>query len=358
MKTVLVMAGGTGGHIFPGIAIAECLRGRGWDVVWLGNPDGMEARLVPPHGYRMEWLRFGALRGKGLLRKLMLPFNLLRGCWRAWQVLSRVRPDAVVGLGGYITFPAGLMAALRGFPLVLHEQNSVAGLANKVLARFASRVLSGFPDALRGARWVGNPVRDEIVAVAPPAMRFEGRDGLLRLLVVGGSLGAAALNDVVPRALAIIPAERRPAVTHQAGEKQIDALRAAYAAAGVEGDLRPFIADMATAYAGADIVLCRAGALTIAELTAVGVASILVPFPYAVDDHQTVNANFLFSREAAWFIPQSALTPESLVELLSNVGRHQLLSMAENARALARPLAAMDVADVCEELTGQTKNET
>ncbi|MCL1824862.1 MAG: undecaprenyldiphospho-muramoylpentapeptide beta-N-acetylglucosaminyltransferase [Betaproteobacteria bacterium] len=355
MKTVLVMAGGTGGHIFPGIAVAECLRGRGWNVAWLGNPDGMEARIVPPCGYRMEWLRFGALRGKGLLRKLMLPFNLLRGGWQAWRILSRVRPDVVVGLGGYITFPAGFMTVLTGRPLVLHEQNSIAGLANKTLGRFATCVLSGFPGVLPGARWVGNPVRDEIVAVAPPSMRFEGRDGPLRLLVVGGSLGAAVLNDVVPRALAMIPVGRRPMVVHQAGEKQIEGLRAAYAAAGVEGDLRPFINDMATAYAEADLVLCRAGALTISELTAAGAASVLVPFPYAVDDHQTTNAQFLSSREAAWFMPQSSLGPEKLAELLSDIERGQLLCMAENARALARPLAAVDVADVCEELTERVK---
>jgi len=355
MKTVMVMAGGTGGHIFPGIAIAECLRVRGWNVVWLGNPDGMEARLVPPRGYRMEWLRFGALRGKGLLRKLMLPFNLLRGCWQAWRILSRVRPDVVVGLGGYITFPAGFMTVLTGRPLVLHEQNSIAGLANKVLGRFATCVLSGFPGVLPEARWVGNPVRKEIIAIAPPAMRFEGRDGPLRLLVVGGSLGAAALNDAVPRALAMMPVDCRPTVIHQAGEKQIDALRAAYAAAGVEGDLRPFIDDMASAYAEADLVLCRAGALTISELTAAGVASLLVPFPYAVDDHQTTNAHFLSTREAALFMPQSTLAPEKLADLFASIKRGQLLSMAENARALARPLAAVDVADACEELAAQVK---
>lgn len=355
MKTVLVMAGGTGGHIFPGIAIAECLRGRGWDVVWLGNPNRMEAQLVPPRGYRMEWLRFDALRGKGFFRKLMLPFNLLRGCWQAWRVLSRVRPDVVVGLGGYITFPAGCMTVLTGRPLVLHEQNSIAGLANKVLGRFATSVLSGFPGVLPEARWVGNPVRDEIVAVAPPAMRFEGREGPLRLLVVGGSLGAAALNDVVPRALAMIPAERRPTVVHQAGEKQIDALRMAYTMAKVEGDLRPFIDDMAAAYAEADLVICRAGALTIAELTAAGAASLLVPFPHAVDDHQTTNAHFLSSREAAWFMPQSTLEPGKLAGLLADIERSQLLRMAENARALARPLAAVDVADMCEELTARVQ---
>jgi UDP-N-acetylglucosamine--N-acetylmuramyl-(pentapeptide) pyrophosphoryl-undecaprenol N-acetylglucosamine transferase len=353
MKTVLVMAGGTGGHIFPGIAIAECLRGRGWEVVWLGNPDGMEARLVPARGYRTEWIRFGALRGKGLLRKLLLPFNLLRGCWQAWRVLARVRPDVVVGMGGYITFPAGLMAALTGRPLVLHEQNSIAGLANKVLARVAARVLTGFPDALPDGRWVGNPVRDEIVAVATPTERFAEREGPLHVLVVGGSLGAAALNDAVPRALAMIPSERRPKLVHQAGEKQIDALRAAYAAAGVEGDLRPFIDDMATAYAEADLVICRAGALTVAELAAAGVASLLVPFPHAVDDHQTSNAAFLSTREAAWLVPQTVLNPERLVEILSNLERGQLLHMAEKARAQARPLAAAEVADVCEELAAE-----
>ncbi|MDR2092658.1 MAG: undecaprenyldiphospho-muramoylpentapeptide beta-N-acetylglucosaminyltransferase [Azoarcus sp.] len=350
MKTALIMAGGTGGHIFPGIAIAECLRERGWDVVWLGNPDGMEARLVPARGYRMEWLRFGALRGKGIARKLMLPFNLASGCRKALAILSRVRPDVVVGLGGYITFPAGLMAALSKRPLILHEQNSIAGLANKVLARVAARVFSGFPDVLPRAQWVGNPVRAGIVAVPPPAERFAGRMGRLKLLVVGGSLGAAALNETLPRALALIPREQRPDVVHQAGEKQIDALRAAYAGAGVEGDLRPFIDDMASAYGEADIVLCRAGALTIAELTAAGVASVLVPFPHAVDDHQSANARFLSSREAAWLVPQPELNPEKLAAMLSGLERGKLLRMAENARALARPAAADDVAKACEEL--------
>ncbi|MDR3213404.1 MAG: undecaprenyldiphospho-muramoylpentapeptide beta-N-acetylglucosaminyltransferase [Azoarcus sp.] len=355
MKTALIMAGGTGGHIFPGIAIAERLRARGWNVVWLGNPDGMEARLVPARGYQTEWLRFGALRGKGFARKLLLPFNLASGCWQALRVLSRVRPDVVVGMGGYITFPAGLMAKFSGRPLVLHEQNSIAGLANKVLARVAARVLTGFPDVLPNARWVGNPVRDEIVAVPPPGERFAGREGRLKLLVVGGSLGAAALNDATPRALAKIPPERRPRVVHQAGEKQIEALRAAYAAAGVEGDLRPFIDDMASAYGEADLVLCRAGALTVAELTAAGVASVLVPFPFAVDDHQTANARFLSSREAAWLVPQPELNPEKLAQMLDGVERGQLLRMAENARALARPQAADEVAQVCEALVGEGK---
>jgi UDP-N-acetylglucosamine--N-acetylmuramyl-(pentapeptide) pyrophosphoryl-undecaprenol N-acetylglucosamine transferase len=353
MKTVLMMAGGTGGHIFPGIAIADALKGQGWQVVWLGNPDGMEARLVPAHGYQTEWLRFGALRGKGLLRKLALPFKLFSACRQALKVLGRVSPDVVVGMGGYITFPGGMMAGLTGRPLVLHEQNSIGGLANRVLARLADRVLAGFPGGLPQAAWVGNPVRDEIAALAPPAERFAGRSGPLRLLVVGGSLGAAALNDTVPRALALIAPEQRPTVLHQAGEKQLDALRAAYVAAGVEGDLRPFIDDMAGAYAEADLVLCRAGASTVAELAAAGVASVLVPYPHAVDDHQSGNARFLADHDAAYLLPQTALTPGALRDLLTRIERGRLLEMAQNARAVARPHATGDVVKVCEELAGQ-----
>ncbi len=352
MKTLMVMAGGTGGHIFPGIAVAEELRARGWRIVWMGNPEGMEARIVPPRGYDTAWVRFGALRGKGLLRKLLLPVNLLSGFWQALREIRRVRPDVVLGMGGYITFPGGMMAALLGRPLVLHEQNSVAGLANRVLARVADRVLSGFPEVLEQAEWMGNPVRAEIAAVLPPAERMAGRSGPLRVLVVGGSLGAAVLNETVPQALLRLPAEQRPVVVHQAGERQIEALRAAYARAQVDGELRPFIDDMAAAYADADLVICRAGALTVAELAAAGVASLLVPFPYAVDDHQTGNARFLADRGGAYLLPQSELTPDRLAGILSSLDRGRLLHMAENARALAKPLAAVAVAQVCAELGG------
>ena len=352
MKTLMVMAGGTGGHIFPGIAVAEALRARGWRVVWMGNPEGMEARIVPPRGYDTAWVRFGALRGKGLLRKLLLPVNLLSGFWQALREIRRARPDVVLGMGGYITFPGGMMAALLGRPLVLHEQNSVAGLANRVLARVADRVLSGFPEVLEKAEWMGNPVRADIAAVRPPAERMAGREGPLRVLVVGGSLGAAVLNETVPQALLRLPAEQRPTVVHQAGERQIEALRAAYARAQVEGELRPFIDDMAAAYADADLVICRAGALTVAELAAAGVASLLVPFPYAVDDHQTGNARFLADRGGAYLLPQSELTPDRLAGILSSLDRGRLLQMAENARALAKPLAAVAVAHVCAELGG------
>ena len=352
MKTLMVMAGGTGGHIFPGIAVAEELRARGWRIVWMGNPDGMEARIVPQRGYETAWVRFGALRGKGLLRKLLLPVNLLSGFWQALRALRRLEPDVVLGMGGYITFPGGMMASLLGRPLVLHEQNSVAGLANRVLAKVADRVLSGFPEVMDNAEWLGNPVRAEITAVLPPTERYAGRSGPLRVLVVGGSLGAAALNETVPQALARLEPEARPIVVHQAGERQIEALRAAYARVQVEGELRPFIDDMAAAYADADLVICRAGALTVAELAAAGVASLLVPFPHAVDDHQTGNARFLADRGAAYLLPQTELSPDRLAGILSSLDRGRLLNMAEHARALAKPLAAAAVAHVCAELAG------
>lgn len=350
MKTLLVMAGGTGGHIFPGIAVAEALRERGWRIVWMGNADGMEGRLVPERGYETAWIRFGALRGKGLLRKLMLPLNLLRGFWQALGALRHIRPDVVLGMGGYVTFPGGMMASLLGRPLVLHEQNSIAGLANKVLAGVADRVLTGFPDALPKGQWVGNPVRSEIAEVSPPELRYAERSGPLRVLVVGGSLGAAVLNEVVPAALAQIPESRRPVVTHQAGAKQIDALRAAYANARVDGELLPFIEDMAERYARADLVICRSGALTVAELAAVGVASVLVPFPHAVDDHQSANARFLSEQGAAVLIPQKEFDPARLAALLDSLDRDVLAGMACQARKLARPEAARAVAEICVEL--------
>lgn len=350
MKTLMVMAGGTGGHIYPGLAVADLLHARGWRIVWLGNPDGMEARLVPSRGYEMAWVRFAALRGKGLLTKLLLPLNLLRGFWQALRELMRVKPSVVLGMGGYITFPGGMMAALTGRPLVLHEQNSVAGLANKVLAGVADKVLSGFPNALKKGEWCGNPVREDIALLPAPAARFAGRSGPLKLLVVGGSLGATALNDMVPRALALLPAAARPVVTHQSGTKQIEVLRANYAAAQIEGELLPFIDDMAQRYADADLVLCRAGAATIAELAAAGVASLLVPFPFAVDDHQTTNAKFLADAGAAILLPQRELTAQKLAELLSELTRERLSDMAEKARALAKPDATRIVADACERL--------
>jgi UDP-N-acetylglucosamine--N-acetylmuramyl-(pentapeptide) pyrophosphoryl-undecaprenol N-acetylglucosamine transferase len=310
----------------------------------------MEARLVPARKYEMAWVRFSALRGKGLLRKLLLPFNLLRGFAQAWQQFGRIRPNVVLGLGGFISFPGGMMAALRGIPLVLHEQNSIAGLANKVLAGVADRVLTGFPDVLKKGQWIGNPVRQEIAVLPAPSVHYNERSDRLHLLVLGGSLGAQALNETVPKALALLPEAERPEVVHQAGEKHLEALRAAYAVAGVKGHTVAFIEDMAGAYAWADLVICRAGALTIAELACAGVASILVPFPHAVDDHQTTNARFLASAGAAILLPQSELTPERLA-LIRDLKRPQLLEMAEKARALARPDATATVAHICTEVS-------
>ncbi len=349
-KTIMVMAGGTGGHVFPGLAVADFLHARGWRVVWMGNPEGMEARLVPTRGYEMAWVRFAALRGKGLLRKLLLPVNLLRAFWQALRELSRVKPNVVLGMGGYVTFPGGMMAALSGRPLVVHEQNSVAGLANRVLAGVADRILSGFPGVLKQGVWTGNPVRADIASLPQPAQRYAARSGPLNVLVVGGSLGAQALNDAVPRALTLIPEAERPRVTHQSGARQIDQLRAAYAVAGVEAELLPFIDDMAARYAAADLVICRAGALTVAELAAAGVASVLVPFPHAVDDHQTGNARFLAGAGAAILLPQSELTPQKLAALLRELTREMLAAMAEKARAQARPEATRAVAEVCMEI--------
>ncbi len=347
MPTLMVMAGGTGGHIYPGLAVADALRDRGWKVVWMGNPEGMEARIVPASGYEVAWVRFAALRGKGLLRKLLLPLNLLRGFAQAFSQIRRVKPDVVLGMGGYVTFPGGMMASLLGRPVVVHEQNSVAGLANKVLAGVADRVVTGFPNVLKKGEWLGNPVRADITAVAPPAERFAGRSGPLRVLVVGGSLGATALNETVPQALALLDPAERPQVTHQAGTKQIDALRAGYQAAHVDGELLPFIDDMADRYADADLVICRAGALTVSELAAAGVASVLVPYPHAVDDHQTGNARFLAEAGAAVLMPQTELTPQRLAALLQKMNRERLLAMAVKARECAKPDATARVADVC-----------
>jgi UDP-N-acetylglucosamine--N-acetylmuramyl-(pentapeptide) pyrophosphoryl-undecaprenol N-acetylglucosamine transferase len=348
LKTVLIMAGGTGGHIFPGLAVAEQMRAAGWDVVWMGARGGMEERLVPKHGYRTAWIRAKAARGKGLLHKLLLPANLLYSFWESARHIRSVKPAVVLGLGGYVAFPGGMMASLLNRPLALHEQNAIAGLTNRVLAQVSDKVMVAFPDALKGAEWTGNPVRAEIASLQPPEQRFAGRQGPLRILVVGGSLGAQALNEGLPKAIALLP--ERPSVVHQAGEKHLDALKKSYADAGVHGELIAFIDDMARRYAEADLVICRAGAVTIAELSAGGMASILVPFPHAVDDHQSANARFLADKGAAILVPQSEMTPQRLAALIGSLERSKLLDMAKKARALGKPDAARVVAMRCMEI--------
>jgi UDP-N-acetylglucosamine--N-acetylmuramyl-(pentapeptide) pyrophosphoryl-undecaprenol N-acetylglucosamine transferase len=349
-RTALVMAGGTGGHIFPGLAVAEALRERGWQVHWLGAPGSMEEKLVPPRGFAFEPVQFGGVRGKGPLTLFLLPLKLLRAFWQSLGVVRRVKPDVLVGLGGYITFPGGMMGVLMGKPLVLHEQNSVAGLANKVLAGVADRVFTAFPNVLKKAQWVGNPLRAAFTSQPEPAVRFAGRTGSLKLLVVGGSLGARGLNTVVPQALARIASETRPQVLHQSGARQIDELRANYAAAGVEGELTPFIEDTAQAYADADIIVARAGASTVTEIAAVGAAALFVPFPSAVDDHQTTNARFLVDAGGGWLVQQADLTPELLADLLQNTERTALIDKAAKAKTMQKTEAVDAVVRACEEL--------
>ena len=353
--SILIMAGGTGGHIFPALAVADILRAQGWRVTWLGAPNSMEAELVPKHGYTMAWVRFSGVRGKGLLRLLLLPFDLLIALWQSAVAIFRIRPDVVLGMGGYITFPGGMMAALLRRPLVIHEQNSIAGLSNKLLARIAQKILSGFPEVLPHAIWCGNPVRNEIATLPDPQQRYGARSGKLNVLVVGGSLGAQAINEVLPRALALLPPALRPNVLHQTGKQHFAAVQRLYQQLDVQAEIKPFMDEMAKHYANADLVICRAGALTIAELAAAGVASILIPFPFAVDDHQTRNAQFLSQRGAAILLPQADLSAEKLAQLLRELvagegNREKLLAMARQARNVAKADAAQRVAQVCAEL--------
>lgn len=353
-RTALVMTGGTGGHIFPALAVADALKAQGWTVVFLGAEGGMETRLVPQHGYPLETLAIRGVRGNGVARWLALPWVMLRALLGAAVVIFRHRPDVSIGFGGYTGFPGGLMTRLLWKPLVIHEQNSVAGLTNRLLSRIATRTLFAFPSAFRQASGlVGNPVRAALTTLPAPAERFSGRQGVLRLLVVGGSLGAQVLNETVPAALALLPAAQRPVVIHQAGAKSLDALQTRYAEAGVKADCRAFIDDMAAEYAAADMVICRAGALTIAELAAVGVGSVLVPYPHAVDDHQTGNARYLSDAGAAKLWPQTSLNAADLAAYLATLTRADCLAMAEAAHRQALTGAAEKVAAVCVAVVGE-----
>lgn len=346
--SVTILAGGTGGHIFPGLAVAHELRRRGVAVDWLGSEGGMETRLVPQHGIDVRTIAIRGVRGKGMSTLLAAPFKVASAVWEAGGLLAAHRPGAVISFGGFAAGPGGLAARMAGIPLIVHEQNRAPGMTNKVLSRLARHVLTGFPGSfpLREAV-VGNPVRSEIAAVEPPSTRLADRDGPLRLLVLGGSQGAAALNRAVPQAIASLGENAQWIVRHQCGEKMLDDARTAYADANVDAWVEPFIADMAAAYAWADLVVCRAGALTLAEVCAVGVASVLVPFPQAVDDHQTKNAQFLVERGAAKLLPQSDTLTARLADTLAALSsRDALRPMAEAARALAKPDAAARVADI------------
>ena len=350
--TVMITTGGTGGHVFPGLAVGARLIAKGWRVFWLGTREGMEAKLVPQHGVDFEAIRFAGVRGKGLRTFLLGPLALLAASAQSLRIIRRRAPDVVLGLGGFASFPGALMGVACGKPLLIHDSNAIAGLANRVLAYGANRILLGFPDALSGkhaakVEWVGNPIREDIATLPPPEERFAGRSGPLRVLVLGGSLGAAALNECVPAALALLLPADRPLVRHQAGEKHIEALRAAYAAVGVAAECVAFIDDMAGRYAEADFVVSRSGGLTVAELAAAGVASLLVPLPGAIADEQTQNARFLVEAKGAILIPQHELSPQRLADLLRGSSRERLLAMAQAARRVARADATERVADAC-----------
>jgi UDP-N-acetylglucosamine--N-acetylmuramyl-(pentapeptide) pyrophosphoryl-undecaprenol N-acetylglucosamine transferase len=349
---VLIMAGGTGGHVFPALAVAQVLRDRGVAVVWLGVPGSMESRLVPANGFPIEWVRVGGIRGKGLKTWLLAPLRILKALAQAMGVLRRVQPRSVLGLGGYVSGPGGIAAWLLRKPLLIHEQNAIAGLTNRWLARLASQALEAFPGSFGPkvhARTIGNPVRADIAAVPAPELRFAAREAPSRLLVFGGSQGAQRLNAVVPQALAHVAAENRPQVRHQSGEKGLEATRTAYREAQVEADVLPFIDNMAEALSWADLAVCRAGAMTIAELQAAGVGAILVPLPSATDDHQTKNAEVMVRSGAARLIQERDLTPEGLGLALSELmaDRARLLKMAEAARGSRIIDAAATLADLC-----------
>lgn len=352
MAPVLIMAGGTGGHIFPGLAVAETLRSQGVPVVWLGAVGGMETKVVPAHGIELKTIAVGGLRGKGVATRLMAPLMLARALFASLRVLLSVRPRSVLSMGGYVAGPGGVAARLLGKPLLVHEQNRVAGFTNRKLAAYAARVMEGFDQTLPNAQWVGNPVRAAIASLPAPGERMAAREGRARLLVLGGSLGARALNLALPQALALLAPGQRPEVLHQCGSRGVDEARDAYAKAGVEAQIVPFIEDMAGAYAWADLAVCRAGALTLAELTAAGLGAVLVPFPHAVDDHQTHNAEALVAAGAAELIQERDLDVQQFAQRLEALleNRQRMLGMANAARTLAKPDAAAVIARACVEV--------
>jgi UDP-N-acetylglucosamine--N-acetylmuramyl-(pentapeptide) pyrophosphoryl-undecaprenol N-acetylglucosamine transferase len=353
-KTLLIMAAGTGGHIMPGLAVAETMRARGWNIHWLGTAHGMENRLVPPRGITMTTIDFSGLRGKGLMHSISGVFKLISGALRIWRLIGQLKPKVALGMGGYVTVPGGFASRMRKLPLVLVNADAALLMSNRALLPAAQSVLFGFdgskklPGYIDKIRVTGNPVRSEISAIAPPEQRFADRSGPLQLLVIGGSLGAQALNDILPKALALIPARQRPRVIHQAGERHAEKLQSAYLAVGIQAEVKPFIEDMASAYAQADVVVCRAGAITVSELAVAGVPSILVPLVVSTTCHQRDNAQWIAGHDAAIHLPQSSLTPNMLADLLKGLKREALLNMAINARKLGKPDATNAIADEIE----------
>lgn len=354
---ILITAGGTGGHVYPGLAVARALQEQDIPVIWMGTEKGLEARVIPEAGIEMVYLSVNGLRGKGILTLITAPFLLVRALFQSLQIMLKVKPAAVLGMGGFVAGPGGLVAALMGKPVVIHEQNAIPGLTNKLLSKVSKKILEGFPGTFAGKKntvGIGNPVRQDIASLEHPAQRLGDRWGHIRVLIFGGSLGAQALNEVVPMALGEIPLDKRPVVRHQAGKNKDEATKRVYEQMGVDAEITPFIEDMAEAYEWADLVICRSGALTVAELAAAGLASIMVPYPHAVDDHQTANAKYLSEADAAILMSQNDMTKESLSSLLDELcsNRDKLVEMSIRARELAKPQATNEVAAICAEMAG------
>ena len=359
-RPILITAGGTGGHVYPGLAVARALINQDIPVVWMGTRKGLEARVIPAAGIEMAWLDVNGLRGKGFMTLLAAPMKLVKALFQSIGIMRKHRPVMVLGMGGFVAGPGGLVASLMGIPVVIHEQNAVAGLTNKLLSKVSKKILEGFPKTFAKGVTVGNPVRKKISEIAAPEQRLAGREGAIRLLIIGGSLGAQALNETVPQALAQLDANIRPEVRHQAGKDKEVSTQANYKAVGVDARITPFIEDMDEAYGWADLIICRAGALTIAEVAAVGLASILVPYPYAVDDHQTANGAYLAESGAAILIQQTEFNKVSAGEVLQSLltDREKLLKMSIKARKLAKPMATDEVAAICAELAGYKFNKS
>jgi len=354
---ILITAGGTGGHVYPGLAVARALQAQDIPVIWMGTPNGLEARIIPEADIDMVYLSVSGLRGKGLLKLLAAPVQLIRALFQSVMIMRKVKPSAVLGMGGFVAGPGGLVASLMGKPVVIHEQNAIPGLTNKLLSGFSKKVLEGFPGTFEDRKntiGIGNPVRKDIASLETPRQRLGDRWGHVHVLVFGGSLGAEALNEIVPMALGELALDKRPVVRHQAGKNKDSVTKKIYEKMEVEAEITPFIEDMAEAYEWADLVICRSGALTVAELAAAGIASIMVPYPWAVDDHQTENAKYLTEHDAGILMPQAEMTKESLSSLLKELcgNRDKLIEMSIRARELAKPQATDEVAAICAELAG------
>ena len=364
---ILITAGGTGGHVYPGLAVARALKEQNIPVIWMGTPKGLEARVIPEAGIEMVYLSVNGLRGKGVTALLAAPLQLTKALFQSLMIMFKVKPSAVLGMGGFVAGPGGLVAALMGKPVLIHEQNAIPGLTNKLLSNFSKKILEGFPGTFPSSdskkkkiMGVGNPVRKDIAAIDGPTARLGDRWGHVHVLIFGGSLGAQVLNEVVPMALEEMPLDKRPVVRHQAGKNKDESTTSLYKKLGVDAEVTPFIEDMAEAYEWADLVICRSGALTVAELAAAGMASVMVPYLYAVDDHQTANAKYLSESGAAVLMPQKELNADSLSTVLTDLcsDRNKLIEMSIKARRLAKPEATEEVAALCAEYAGYDFNRT